>query len=74
MPTNVKQMIEVANAAVPRITPAQAKEMMAKGKTLVVDVRDASHLHAAAAPIEQMRDVCCTATRQPRVQSGASAC
>ena len=47
MPTNVKQMIEVANAAVPRITPAQAKEMMAKGKTLVVDVRDASHLHAA---------------------------
>ncbi len=41
MPTNVKQLIEAANAAVPRITPAQAKEMIAKGGTLVVDVRDA---------------------------------
>src|SRR5262245_62785204 len=41
MTTNVKQMIEVANAAVPRITPAQAQEMMSKGNTLVVDVRDA---------------------------------
>ena len=41
MTTNVKQMMEAANAAVPRITPAQAKEMMAKGNTLVVDVRDA---------------------------------
>jgi rhodanese-related sulfurtransferase len=34
-------MMEAANAAVPRITPTQAKEMMAKGNTLVVDVRDA---------------------------------
>ncbi|NOJ48188.1 rhodanese-like domain-containing protein [Bradyrhizobium archetypum] len=41
MTTNVKQMMEAANAAVPRITPAQAKEMIAKGSTLVVDVRDA---------------------------------
>lgn len=41
MPTNVKQMMEAANAAVPRITPAQAKEMMTKENTLVVDVRDA---------------------------------
>ena len=41
MPTNVKHMMEAANAAVPRITPDQAKEMMAKGNTLVVDVRDA---------------------------------
>jgi rhodanese-related sulfurtransferase len=40
MPTNVKDMMEAANAAVPRITPVQAKEMMAKGNTLVVDVRD----------------------------------
>jgi rhodanese-related sulfurtransferase len=37
----VKQMMEAANAAVPRITPAQATEMMARGDTLVVDVRDA---------------------------------
>jgi rhodanese-related sulfurtransferase len=41
MATNVKQMLEAANAAVPRITPAQAREMVAKGDALVVDVRDA---------------------------------
>src|SRR5262245_50313483 len=41
MATSVKQMMEAANAAVPRITAAQAKEMMAKGNTLVLDVRDA---------------------------------
>ncbi len=44
MPTNVKQMMEAANAAVPRVTPAQAKEMIAKGNTLVVDVRDAAEV------------------------------
>lgn len=41
MTVNVKQLMEAANAAVPRITPAQAREMMAKGNALVVDVRDA---------------------------------
>ena len=41
MATTVKQMMEAANAAVPRITPAQARDMMAQGNTLVVDVRDA---------------------------------
>src|SRR5215472_9828599 len=41
MATSVKQMMEAANAAVPRITPAQARDMIAKGNTLVVDVRDA---------------------------------
>ena len=41
MATSVKQMMEAANAMVPKITPAQATEMMAKGDTLVVDVRDA---------------------------------
>jgi rhodanese-related sulfurtransferase len=40
MPTSVKQMLEAANAAVPRVTPDQAREMIAKGNTLVVDVRD----------------------------------
>ena len=44
MGTSVKQMMEAANAAVPRVTPAQAREMMAKGNTLVVDVRDAPEL------------------------------
>jgi rhodanese-related sulfurtransferase len=41
MPTSIKQMIDAANAEVPRITVAQAREMIAKGNTLVVDVRDA---------------------------------
>lgn len=41
MATNVKQMMEAANAAVPRVTTAEAKELIAKGDTVVVDVRDA---------------------------------
>ena len=41
MALSLKQMMEAANAAVPKITPAQAREMIAKGNTLVVDVRDA---------------------------------
>ena len=41
MATTLKELMEQANAAVPRISPAQAKELIAKGDTLVVDVRDA---------------------------------
>jgi rhodanese-related sulfurtransferase len=41
MPTSVKQMLEAANAAVPKISPAEARDLMAKGNALVVDVRDA---------------------------------
>src|ERR1044072_327465 len=44
MATNVKQLIDAANAAVPRITPAEAREMIAKGDALGVDVRDAPEL------------------------------
>ena len=40
MPTTVKQMIEAAQAAVPRVSAAEARELIAKG-ALVVDVRDA---------------------------------
>ena len=47
MVTSVKQMMEAANAAVPKITPAQAKEMIAKGNTLVVDVRDGTEVAAS---------------------------
>ena len=47
--TSVKQMMEAANAAVPRITPAQTREMIAKGNTLVVDVRDAPEVEKKAA-------------------------
>ena len=41
MPISVKQMLEAANAAVAKITPAEAKEMINKGNVLVLDVRDA---------------------------------
>lgn len=47
MATSVKQMLEAANAAVPKITPAQAKEMIADGNTLVVDVRDGTEVAAS---------------------------
>jgi rhodanese-related sulfurtransferase len=47
MAVSVKQMMEAANAAVPRITPAQAREMIAKGNTLVVDVRDGTEVAAS---------------------------
>ncbi|HEV2548908.1 MAG TPA: rhodanese-like domain-containing protein [Stellaceae bacterium] len=47
MTTTVKQMLEAANAVVPRITPSEAREMMAKGNTLVVDVRDAPEVAQA---------------------------
>ena len=41
MATNLKEMMDAANAAVPRITPAQARDMIAQGNTLIVDVREA---------------------------------
>jgi len=40
----IKTLLEAANAAVPRISPEEAKDMMAKGDTLVVDVRDANEI------------------------------
>jgi rhodanese-related sulfurtransferase len=47
MATNVKQMLEAANAVVPKITSDQANDMMKKGNTLVVDVRDAPEVAAS---------------------------
>src|SRR5687768_6791221 len=44
MVMSVKQMLEAANAVVPKITRAQAQDMMAKGNTIVIDVRDAPEL------------------------------
>jgi rhodanese-related sulfurtransferase len=44
MTTSVKQMMQEANAAVPKVTPAQAQAMMAKGNALVVDVRDGTEV------------------------------
>ena len=44
MSSSVKQMLEAANAVVPKITPAEAREMIGKGNTLVLDVRDAPEI------------------------------
>ena len=47
MPTSVKQLLEAANAAVPRLTPAEAASMIASDGALVVDVRDAPEVAAS---------------------------
>jgi rhodanese-related sulfurtransferase len=41
MAKTAKDLVEAANAVVPKITPAQAQEIIAKGNALIVDVRDA---------------------------------
>ena len=46
MAASVKQMMEAANAAVPKIAPPEAQALMAKG-ALVVDVRDAPEVQAS---------------------------
>lgn len=43
MATSVKQLIEAANAAVPKISGKEAQEMVANG-ALLVDVRDSAEL------------------------------
>jgi rhodanese-related sulfurtransferase len=47
MATSVKQMLEAANAAVPKISPEKAREIIAKGNALIVDVRDAPEVQAS---------------------------
>ena len=39
-----KEMLAAANAAVPRLTPAQSKEMIDRGNVLILDVRDGTEL------------------------------
>jgi len=41
LPTNLKNLMGAANSVVPKITMAEAKDMMAGENVLVVDVRDA---------------------------------
>jgi rhodanese-related sulfurtransferase len=47
MPTNLKAMMQAANAVVPRITPAQAREMIAQGNALIVDVRETQEVETS---------------------------
>ena len=47
MTTSVKDMVAAANAAVPRIAREDAQALLAGGKALLVDVRDAPELQAS---------------------------
>jgi rhodanese-related sulfurtransferase len=44
MTTSVKTLLEAANAEVPRISSTEAKDLIAAGNTLVIDVRDAPEI------------------------------
>lgn len=44
MPTNVKELLAAANAAVPRLQPNEAREKMRGGDALILDVRDPSEV------------------------------
>lgn len=47
MAVTVKQLMEAANAAVPRITPQEARAKIAQGNALVLDVRDLPEVKAS---------------------------
>ncbi len=44
MPTSVKQLLAAANEAVPRVTPDEARRLIADADALVVDVRDGTEV------------------------------
>ena len=44
MPWSVREMLAEANAAVPRLDPAEVRNRMNRADILIVDVRDAPEL------------------------------
>jgi rhodanese-related sulfurtransferase len=46
MPSSVREMLAEANAAVPRLDPAEVRNRMNRGDVLIVDVRDTPELAA----------------------------
>ena len=44
MPSSVREMLAEANAAVPRLDPAEVRNRMNRADVLIVDVRDAPEL------------------------------
>src|SRR5262249_47312578 len=46
MPTSVKELLEAANAAAPRLPPAEVRKLIDQGNVLLVDVRDAPEIKA----------------------------
>src|ERR1700761_2261162 len=47
MTLSVKQMMEAANAVVPKISATEAREKIAKGNTLLLDIRDGTEVQAS---------------------------
>ena len=47
MATSVKDMLAAANAAVPKVTIDEARDLIAGGDTLVIDVRDAPEVESS---------------------------
>ena len=47
MATSVKEMMDAANAAVPRLTPDEVRAMAGKADVLLLDVRDPSEVQAS---------------------------
>ena len=47
MATTLKEMMEAANSAVPRIGAAEAAALSANGKAVIVDVRDGAEVMAS---------------------------
>jgi rhodanese-related sulfurtransferase len=46
MATNVKELLAAANAEVPRISPQEARRMVAERNAVIIDVRDLPELQA----------------------------
>jgi len=47
MASSVKELLAEANAAVPRVPPAEARQLIGRGNALIVDVRDPSEVQAS---------------------------
>lgn len=47
MASNVKDMLSEANASVPRVSPDEARKMIAEENAVLVDVRDAPELQSS---------------------------
>ncbi|SDB37628.1 rhodanese-like domain-containing protein [Belnapia rosea] len=47
MTTTVKEMVAAANAAVPRISPAEAQALHAKGEAVFIDLREPAEIAAS---------------------------
>jgi rhodanese-related sulfurtransferase len=47
MPSSVKELLAAANAAVPRVSPAEARALIGRDNVLIVDVRDPSEVQAS---------------------------